>query len=73
VPTVKRPNLLPPRRARQQVLHPRWVKSRSPRFDYRGLLLQFTARVRTTLSLRPRGRTVGGKCPAALGSTGCTL
>jgi len=31
------------------------------------------ARVRTTLSLRPSGRTVGGEDPAARGSTGCTL
>jgi len=31
------------------------------------------ARVRTTLSLRPCGRTVGGEDPAARGSTGCTL
>src|SRR6267142_1415181 len=33
----------------------------------------FIARIRTTLSLCPFGRTVGGKVPAARGSTGCTL
>jgi len=31
------------------------------------------ARGRTTLSLRPFGRTVGDNNPAARGSTGCTL
>src|SRR6266852_9717546 len=34
---------------------------------------EFIARGRTTLSLRPFGRTVGGNTPAARGSTGCTL
>lgn len=33
----------------------------------------FNARVRTTLSLRPDGRSVGRNKPAVRGSTGCTL
>src|SRR6185436_19847267 len=34
---------------------------------------EIIARGKTTLSLRPSGRTVGGDNPAARGSTGCTL
>src|SRR6266446_6404071 len=38
-----------------------------------GFSAEFTNRGRTTLSLRPLGRTVGDNNPAARGSTGCTL